>query len=137
MAEVFSWPEAAIYLFPNGGPSAILAYGQDVRGNITYDWTHRQAMATGTFAARSIDHFADKNVTLSVGLLFSDQSAFFKSHSGTAYNARVVFRATGGYTASAEYQIWSAVFTHWALDGQDNDEWRSRVELMAADMSGI
>lgn len=135
--EIYSWPEAAVYLFPGGGASAILTYGQNVRLDVPFTWHNNQTMATGTFYARAYDRYSDKNVTLSIGMLYADQSAFWMAHSATAYNARIVFRQTGGFTASAEYQLWSAVFTRWGLQGQENGLWQSPVEMMAADVSGI
>lgn len=137
MAEVFAWPEASIYLYPTGGPSAVLAFGENVTLNASYDFLKFKNQQTGSLADRTKFVYAGKGVQMSVGMLHANQSAFAIANSATAFNAKIVLQVTGGLTQTAEYAIWSAVFTNFSLQGQDGSLFRASVTMEAADVSGI
>lgn len=160
MAEVFAWPEANIYLFANGvTDQTALTFAQNVRLEETTEWSTVKTMATGSQAARTQYNLRNRYYTLSVGMLYGDQSAFAMVNSATAYNARIGFTYGQGSnfllledgsfilledgsklildTNNGGFIIYSGVFTRWALQGQDNGLWSTPVEMRAPDISGL
>ena len=85
-AEVFAWPECAIYVFPAGGPSAIMAYAEQVQANVDWTWHKFKNQLTGSFAARTNFVLVDKAVNVSFGQLFYDNTTFLQANSATAFN---------------------------------------------------
>ncbi len=137
MAEVFAWPEMALYVFPAGGASAIMTYCENIDLTVKLDFIKFKNQLTGSFASRTHFQLADKDVTFNFGQMYSDNATFFAMNSATAFNARAVFSAAGGIASTAQLQIWSAVFTDFKLGGREGDLFRASVGMRAADISGI
>ena len=137
MAEVYAWPEGKIYLYPAGGPSAILAFGENISLSVDDSWLKFKNQQTGSLASRTKFVYAGRGVSLQVGMMHANQSSFQMFNSGTAYNATLVLAVTGGLYQTAEYSVWSAVFNNFSLQGQDGSLFRASVAMEAADVSGI
>ena len=136
-AEVYAWPEAKLYVYPAGGPSAIMAYAENVACAVTYGFLKFKNQTTGAFAARTNFVQADKDVTMSFGQMYYSNDTFLQANSATAFNMDVVFSAAGGIRQTAQLSIWSAVFTNWSMQGAANGLFHSTVALRAADISGV
>jgi hypothetical protein len=136
-AEVFAWNEASIYLFPAGGSSAVMAFGEDVQVNVAWGFLKFKNQQTGSFAARTNFTLADKDVTMSIGQLYYAADTFTQANSATAFNCKLVFSAAGGIRQTGEFGIWSAVFTDFSVQGQEGAIFRARVQMRAADISGV
>ena len=53
MAEVFAWNEAKIYLYPAGGPSAVMLFAESVSVQLSDTYIKFKNQLTGSFAART------------------------------------------------------------------------------------
>lgn len=137
MAEVYSWPEGSIYLFPSGGPSAVLAFGEQMSLSVDDDWRKYKNMGTATsYNDRTRFVRADRTVTLQVGMLHANQSAWQAFNSATAFNASLNFRV-GALAQSGTFLLTSAVFRTFSVQGQDGALFRASVTMEAADVSGL
>ena len=136
-SEVWSWPECAIYLYPAGGPSAIMVFAESVQGQVDWTWIKFKNQLTGSFAARSNFALADKFVTIQIGQLYYDSTTFLQANSATAFNADFVYSASGGLIQSSKLNVWSAVFTKFGFQSQEGNLWHGSVSLLAADISGV
>lgn len=136
-AEVFAYPEGSLRVFPAGGPSSVLLYIENVKGRVEWEYIKYKNQLTGGFAARTHFQLADKNVTVNFGQLFYENSNFLAANSATAFNAVIGFSAAGGKPNTAEFQIWSAVFTEYGIEGREGDLFRTTVGMRAADISGV
>lgn len=158
MAEVFSWPEATIFLYPEGAEQTALMFGRNVHLEEVSEWSKVKSMATGAFASRTRFNLRNRYYTLDVGMLFATQSAFQMVNSATAYNARLEFNTgnegfllledgsfllleDGGRlildSQQGGFVLYSGVFTQWGIAGQDNGLWSTPVSFRANDISGL
>lgn len=135
--EVFAWPEAALYVYPSGTASAVMAYCESVQVNASQSWLKFKNMGTGGFASRTTFVLSDKDTTVAIGQMFYDNSLFGAINSGTAYNCDLVMSAAGGNPNSAAFRVWSAVFTNFALQGQHGDVFHAQIGMRAADISAL
>lgn len=135
--EVFSWPEATLYVYPSGTASAAMAYCESVQVNASQSWLKFKNMGTGGFASRTTFVLSDKDTTVAIGQMFYDSTLFSNINSATAYNCDVVLRAPTGNPNSAAFRLWSAVFTTFALQGQAGDVFRAQIGMRGADISAL
>ncbi len=132
--EVFAWPEAIMYLGPEGGLSA-LSYVEGVHITLTRTVQRDVNMASGTWAARTKFTITDQYVNVDIDKMW-DGGLFAAIYSGTAYNFSLsAAGAADGNTASLA--IWSGMFTRFTMDGQENGIFKASCSLIAADMSGV
>ena len=138
--EVFAFPEARLFVYPAGGSSAVSVYVEQVQGTVKWDWHKFKNQLTGGFAARSNFVLVNKDVQFSFGQMFYDNTTFLQANSATAFNANLVFSslAGAGKPQSAEFAIWSAVFTQWGFQTQHGDVVHCPgITMQAADISGL
>ena len=138
--EVFAFPEARLFIYPTGGSSAVSVYVEQVQGQMSLSFHKFKNQLTGGFAERSTFILTDKDVQWTFGQMFYDNATFLQANSATAFNANLVFSslAGGGKPQSAEFAIWSAVFTKWGFQTQQGDIVHCPgITLMAADMSAL
>ena len=139
-AEVYAWPEVMLYVYPAGGSSAIMAYCEQAQLSVSWAWHKFKNQNTGGFAGRSTFVQTDKDVQLTFGQMFYDNTTFLQANSATAFNANLVFSAQpgGGHPQSAEFAISSAVFTKWGIQTQQGDIVHCPgITMQAADVSGL
>jgi hypothetical protein len=138
MAETFHWNEATLYLMTGGaGASAANTFGKNVTLDVEHKIRKTLSTHTGAPASRTRFDLTERDVQLSVGSLFADQSAYQMMLSATAFDARLVFKVTGGLTQTGEFRLWSAVFTHWGVRGNDGGVYETNLKMQAADISGV
>ena len=137
--EVWSWPEATLYFFTGGESPAAIAFADDVQLTVRWEWLRRQTLATGaSFVNRTRRTLTDKRVVLSVGALhYTAADLFLRPQSATAYNAALSASSYDGIWRTAGFSLWSAVFTDFTLQGQQQGGiFRARVSMEGDDISG-
>lgn len=138
--EVFAFPECSLFVYPGGGASAVSVYVEQVQVSKAWTWHKFKNQLTGGFADRASFVLVDQDVQLSFGQMFYDNTTFLQANSATAFNANLVFSslAGGGHPQSAEFAIWSAVFTKWGIQTQQGDVVHCPgITMQAADISGL
>jgi hypothetical protein len=134
--EVFSWPEAALFVW-NGTGSGVLAYAQDVDLQVSRSISKYLFMTTGVgYAARTKYVETDKNVSLTLGALYAGASLYGMLASGANISATVNFSAPAD-GASSMFTIWSAQMPDFQLQGSDGGIWKEKVKLQSPDLSGL
>src|SRR3990167_6707395 len=137
--EVYSWPEARMYLATAGANpgSGELAFVEDLSINVTWNWRKDVSPASASWAARTNFTLQGKEVQISISRMWDGGAFFAQAQSATAFNFTI--SAGGGADGiTAAYSVWSAVFPSWGLQGsQDDGLFRNNVAIMAADISGV
>ena|SRR3990167_5959279 len=133
--EVFSWPEARMYLGPDAGLVEI-AYIESLSISLDFEWDIRKSMASASWHARTTQTLKDQRVNVSIGRMWDGGAFYAQAKSATAFNFSIsAGGAADGNTAS--FAIWSAVFNTFSFEGRDGELFRCKASMMAPDISGL
>ena len=132
-SEVFGWPEGEIYVYPTGTASALMAYAENIELRRGTEWSLRRYFGgTGTAYARFVLKAVAPD-TLTIEHLWHTMEMYSRFVSATALWVDVRFSSVAGN--SAGFRLPSAVFADWNVQGGDGDVMRSRVTIVAAEVS--
>lgn len=138
-SEVFSWMELSGNIYPAGGSQTAIVYAEDVEISVRMNVHKEFYMNTGQSTAQRTKYtITEKDVTLTVGKLFTGPDLFKMFNSATSFNVDLFWGQTGvGGFVTTKFNIWSAVMSDWRVAGREGEIFRSRVVFNAADISGI
>lgn len=132
-SEPFGWPEGYIYVYPTGTASAVMAYAEGIELRRGVEWGVRRYFGgTGTAYTRMVVRSVSPDV-LTIEHLFHTMEMYAKFVSATAQWVDVRFSSVAGN--SAGFRLPSAVFQDWNVQHTDGDVARSRVSIIAAEVS--
>lgn len=134
--EVYSWPEARLYLWWSG-ESGLCAYAEQI--SLSYEVDIAKYLLDGTgqsYEARTRFVERDQNVRVNIGRMFAGASAFQMMQSGVNISA-ILDMVNGADQATVQFILWSAQSPSFQLDGSQAGIWREQIRLVAPDVSGI
>ena len=137
--EVYSWMELSGTIYPLGGSQSAVVYAEDIDLSVRYQVHKEFYMNTGQSTGQRTRYtITDKDVSLSIGKLFTGPDLFQSFNSATAFNVDLYWGQTGvGGFSTTHFNIWSAVMPEYNLAGREGEIFRQRVVFNAADVSGV
>ena len=133
--EIYSWPEARIYLGPRNGETEV-AFVENLSINISWEWDRQLSMASGTRNSRVTMTLKDKTVNISLSKLWDGGAFLAQANSATAFNCSIS-AINGADNVSAAYSVYSALFNSVSLQGSEGQLFKSRASLIAQDISAL
>ncbi len=132
-SEVWSWPEASVYIYPSGTASAIQAFAQNVEYRYQNEWKSTRLFGgTGTAYWRvSLRGIAEGQLT--IGELWHTLKLYSLTRSASAIWIDVKVSSVAGN--SAGFKFMSARVTDWSIQGGEGGLWNSRVSFVCPDVS--
>lgn len=137
-SEVYSWMELSGNIYPAGGSQTAIVYAEDIE-LVVRQTVHKEFyMNTGqSTAQRTRFTVTDKDVSVTIGKLFTGPELFQAFNSATSFNVDFYWGQTGTGFNSTHFNIWSAIPSEWRLASREGDIFRQRVVFQAADVSGV
>lgn len=137
--EVYSWPECTLYAY-TGATSAVIAYAESVDLQVTRTLHKFLFPITGVgYAARTQYVEEDKNVTMTLGVMYAGASFYALLASGNSgVNISATVNLVGGADgATSTFTLWSAQMPDFTLQGSDGAIWKQKLKIISPDLSGI